>query len=109
MSDTPPRLQELSKPAHPMPGFLAIAPFPMPDDGSTTGSVSIQSLFGTISHEVTVGLLLEAGAVPEGSSDQIAPWTERATVYYFKASAITVGGFHYVPMSSIIAWAEAPE
>ena len=106
MSDTPPRLQELSRPAHPMPGFLAVAPFPMPDDGSTAGSVSIQSLFGTISHEVTVGLLLEAGEVPEAQS---APWTERATVYYFKASAITVGGFHYAPMSSIIAWAEAPE
>lgn len=103
----------MQKPAHPMPGYVVVAPIPSPDDvkGETGTTIISSGLFSFAIEEpgVLAGVLLESGALPDGVAEEYAPWSEGATLFYWDQRAIKLGGLHYVAITSVVAWAEAPE
>jgi hypothetical protein len=119
MSDTRPGSQQMQKPAHPMPGYVVVAPIPSPDDvkaeqgpaGAAVQNLGLFSMFSFAIEEpgVLAGVLLETGTLPEGVSDGYTPWTEGATLFYFDRATIKIGGLHYVAITNVLAWTEAPE
>lgn len=116
MSAEHPRLQEMAKPAHPMPGYVVVAPIPSPEDvkGEQSATVQNMGIFSLFSFPIEepgmlAGVLLEAGPLPDDVSDAYAPFSKGSTLFYWDHRTIKLGGLHCIAITNVLAWTEAPE
>ena len=110
VSETRPVLQQVTKPAHPMPGYVVLVPIPASEEKRGTMTVGTGMLAWTIEEPgVISGVLLESGPCPPTIPEMYMPYPVGATLLYAEHHAIKLGGLHYVALQHVLAWTEAPE